>query len=145
LFRAFEQLDDSTTRRHGGIGLGLMVCARLADLMDGKLTVESTVGAGSTFRLVIWLDLAAATASKAAPSGQAGGEIDAIALKHGLESLEGLLVQDNMQARQAFVRLESELKLAAPEQAAALAREIGSYDFQSALSRVRWLLDQKEL
>jgi hemerythrin-like metal-binding protein len=145
LFRAFEQLDDSTTRRHGGIGLGLMVCARLADLMDGKLTVESTVGAGSTFRLEIWLNLAAATASSATPAGQAGGEIDAIALQNGLESLEVLLGQDNMQARQAFVGLESELKLAAPEQAAALAREIGNYDFQSALSRVRWLLDQKQL
>ena len=49
IFNAFEQADASTTRRYGGTGLGLTICAQLAHLMGGRAWAESAVGRGSTF------------------------------------------------------------------------------------------------
>ncbi len=49
VFRRFRQVDGSTTRRHGGVGLGLSVCAELAALWGGLTGVDSAAGRGSTF------------------------------------------------------------------------------------------------
>jgi PAS domain S-box-containing protein len=55
LFQAFSQADSSTTRRYGGTGLGLAVSSQLAELMNGRLTVESEPGKGSCFTLLLML------------------------------------------------------------------------------------------
>lgn len=60
LFEPFHQVDSSYTRSSGGIGLGLAVCKKLVDLMQGRLSVESEPGKGSTFILEVELPVSTA-------------------------------------------------------------------------------------
>ena len=58
IFKAFEQEDISTTRKFGGTGLGLTICAQLVSLMGGKLQVESEIDNGSRFFFEIPIEVA---------------------------------------------------------------------------------------
>jgi signal transduction histidine kinase/HPt (histidine-containing phosphotransfer) domain-containing protein len=65
LFKSFQQVDASTTRQYGGTGLGLAICKRLAELMGGKIWVESETGKGATFHFTV----IANAATNSAPPG----------------------------------------------------------------------------
>ena len=91
LFRAFSQADTSTTRKYGGTGLGLTISKRLAEMMGGKIQVESEFGKGSTFHFTARLGIAE---HQVAPK-----QVDAGDDLHGMKIL---VVDDNATAREIF-------------------------------------------
>jgi CheY-like chemotaxis protein len=100
LFRPFTQANAEIARRYGGAGLGLAVVKLLAKLMGGDLTVTSTPGRGSTFRLSIVLPVATADPS---------GSPHALQTKTPARRLVVLCVEDNPYGRVILNTILTEL------------------------------------
>jgi PAS domain S-box-containing protein len=96
IFAPFEQADASTTRRYGGTGLGLAIARQLVAMMDGRLTVESAEGRGSTFELQLRLARAAGL-----PRARAA----AAPLARPARALRVLLAEDNAVNQRLALRL----------------------------------------
>lgn len=70
LFERFRQLDGSSTRTHGGTGLGLYICRRLVELQGGRIWCESRLGVGSRFAFTLPKDGPVPAVLSAARPGQ---------------------------------------------------------------------------
>ena len=60
IFDEFQQVDNSSTRKKGGTGLGLSISRKIVELHGGRITVDSEVGKGSTFKVIVPINAAAA-------------------------------------------------------------------------------------
>ena len=89
LFRAFTQIDHSTTRKYGGTGLGLSISQNLVRMMQGKIGVESEAGEGSTFWFTVKL-------GKVADSPEPYPERDE------MSGIKVLVVDDNNYSREVL-------------------------------------------
>jgi two-component system sensor histidine kinase/response regulator len=107
IFKPFCQADGSTTRKHGGTGLGLPISAHFVEMMGGKIWVESEPGSGSTFYFTARLGRVDSTAPKQRPRQSAmtlSSDLDSEA-KQKLGSLKILVAEDNFSNLKLLSRL----------------------------------------
>jgi PAS domain S-box-containing protein len=110
LFYPFTQAEGYLTRKHEGAGLGLAICQRLVELMDGRIWAESTPGQGSKFSFTVMLETGM----------EGGGRMEAM-VQHGPQEPAGLPIK-LLNGHRVLVVEDSELNR---DVAVALLEEVG--------------------
>jgi signal transduction histidine kinase/BarA-like signal transduction histidine kinase len=107
LFTAFEQADNSMTRRYGGAGLGLAISKRLVHMMRGEIGVESQLGLGSTFWFTVRLGRVASETPM--PAGANGSAAYEIKFRHAGARI--LLAEDDPANQEVTIELLTDIDL----------------------------------
>jgi hypothetical protein len=97
LFHPFVQADASTSRKYGGTGLGMTITQHFTRMMGGEISVASTPGAGTTFTVLVPVEVAALPAAPVAPPETAAPQ-----LQPGLNTV--LVIEDDPGARDLLNR-----------------------------------------
>jgi PAS domain S-box-containing protein len=147
LFNAFQQADSSTTRRHGGTGLGLALTRHLAQLMGGEVGLRSAPGQGSTFWFTAWLMRAPEAGERAAPPSLTG--LRAMLVDDLAESLAsvadqlgtlGLEVDTADSGMSALHQVQARMKAAEPHDVFVVDWRMDPMDGIETLTRLRELM-----
>ena len=120
LFKLFSQVDTSTTRRFGGTGLGLAISQRLAELMGGRIWVESQPGIGSNFQFTI-------IAKESAPPPPPPP-----AVSSGILAGRHLLIVDDNEVNRRILRIQAERWNMIPHEAASGAEALAWLEHHQA-------------
>jgi signal transduction histidine kinase/CheY-like chemotaxis protein len=97
VFKEFTQADSSTTRKYGGTGLGLTISRRFCQMMGGDILVSSQVGVGSTFTVLLPVDVAAYQRSAITQTAPTSG---AVSMAKGTV----LIIDDDPAVRELLIR-----------------------------------------
>jgi signal transduction histidine kinase len=143
LFKSFSQVDGSTTRQYGGTGLGLVISKRIAELMGGRMWMESQEGKGSTFHFAIQVRPVDISVAKQAVTSKLSGKKVLIVepgatnsqiVSHFTESL-GMVPSTATSSAEAFARFQANETY----DLAILDQQLPGMDGLKLAEEIRWL------
>lgn len=117
IFQPFQQADETVMNRFGGTGLGLAICKQLVEQVNGTITVSSTIGKGSSFRIEIPIEIVADDEHATEPVSPTTVQILSLGdvapdLLAGAQSLENIVVRHiNCQSADDMAKALSDLDL----------------------------------